>query len=303
MNDFSKSLDKNPDDKVTRTRFAEGVERGQLWSASDDDDNVLFALVLDAGDSGRTVTVIPLMNGDRVETADAIVIEEGSPFTTPMVAWPVFKAVIPVRLLSTLWGTFAPKTVDAIEHNNLSLAAPQDSLRAGMSPVSPEDEDEYSPVLDERDDIGLTLIAWHRMCSELPKLHADENSEYDTDDALAAYATGLQTVLGLSVAEALAVVRGTLTLSSEQQQAMADAGFGNVPHKEVVIRDDYLIRAESPRWRSVADLLAERNPQADPRYELAREAFTLAARTTGYGNQAVDGALEQAARAVIAHQE
>lgn len=298
MNDLSQTLDKHVDDESMASAFVEGVDRGQLWSAADDDDNVLFVLVLAAGDGGRTVTVIPLMNGDRVETADALVVEEGSPLTTPMVAWPVLKAVIPVRLLSTLWGTFDAKTVDAIEHDDPSQAASQDTLRRGVDP-----EDEYSPVLDERDDIGLTLIAWHRMCSELPELHADEAGEYDTNDALAAYATGLRTVLGLSLPEALAVVRGTLSLNDEQRSAMTDAGFGDAPHKEVIIPDDYLIRAESPRWRSVADVLAERNPQADSCYELAREAFTLAARTTGHGKQAVDGALEQAARAAFGHRE
>lgn len=296
MNDLSHTSGRNTDAGRAPARFVEGVDRGQLWSASDDDGNALFVLVLGAGDGGRVVTVMPLMNGDRVETGDAIVIEAGSPFTTPMVVWPALKAVIPVRLLNSLWGVLDAKTVDAIEHDDPSPASLQDSLRRGTEP-----EDELSPVLDERDNLGLTLIAWHGMCAKLPQLHdGDESDEYATDDALTAYATGLRKVLGLSMPEALAVMRGTSALNDRQRKTMADAGFSDAPRKEIIIPDDYLIRAESPRWRSVADLLKERNPRIDSRYELAREAFTLSARTTGHGDQAVDGALAQAASAVTA---
>lgn len=297
--------DLQPDDvdspeRISR-QLAEGVKRGQLWSAADADGNMMYVLVTAVSNDRRTATVIPLSNDARMETANSLVIEEGSPLDIPMVAWPSLTAIIPVHLLRKPLKEFAPQTVSSIEHNDPALTAPQDSIRRGVDP-----EDGYSQAFDERDDIAVALIVWHGMCADLPVLgegSIDETTAQTDNGNLELYNQALHDVLKLKPSMRLAIIRGMIQLTPEQQHEMETAGFASMPSKYEQIPDDYMIMVEQPEWRSVVEKLNPEHPEV-ARLQLARKAaYGLAARTTGHGESAIRGALNKAADQLLEEKE
>lgn len=294
----------------------EGPSRGQLWLV-DDEHDAEYVFVVDRGrtedqsesadgqtarsaaDDPRMIHVMVASCNTDDQTVGSMVIDAGGAEAGgavdgaaegmgmfPVVVWPRLTIAVPLRLFDRPLCEYRPEQVRAAIH---AEPDPEHGVVAGHDP-----QEAWIPAYDRLRDRIRLFARWHALRANLPKMDDDED-EYDTNDALSAYADGLRTVLGLSVPEVLAVMRGTLALTDEQQSVMEKAGFADAPHKRIVIQKSYLIRAENPRWRPVADAISERNPQVDSRYELARRAFVLAARTSGHGDAAVDGALGQAA--------
>ncbi|MBT1176521.1 hypothetical protein JS532_02940 [Bifidobacterium callimiconis] len=273
-----------------RKQRAEGVKRGQLWMAKDNDGNSSYVLVTALCDDPRMATIVPLSNGKRMETADSLVIEKGAPLETPMVAWPAFRTAIPISLLFKPLKEFSPATVDSIEDNDPAKADPNDVVRYGTDP-----DDEMSEAFDERDDAALLMIVWHARCADLPELGQLDRAADSASDDLEAYGRALQDVLGLKPQIRLAVMRGQLALNASQRRKMAQAGFPEAPRKQEAIPDDYLILAEQPEFYEIAERINPANPQ-QARLDMARKAaYGLAARTTGHGTAALRGAFLKAA--------
>lgn len=278
-------------------QLAEGVKRGQLWMARDAEGQFCYVLITSVCDDPRMASVIPLSNDPQLETADALVIEQGAPLDEPMVAWPELKAIIPVRLLYKPLKDFAPATVNAIETNDPAKADPADTVRQGNDP-----QDEDSSTFDDRDDIAFTLVLWHAKCGQLPELNQLEHQDGQTGEDLESYNQALKDVLGLSASVRLAVMRGDLGLNRTQQGKMERAGFPAAPKKSEAIPDEYLIMAEQPEWYRAAERINPENPEL-ARQELGRKAaYGLAARTTGNGEQAMRGAFLKAAEQLLREQ-
>lgn len=296
-------------------QLQEGVKRGQVWIASEDiltddeDDNdeneegdydlpdSLYVMIVDVNaDDPRLATVIPLSDDLRVQTDDAMVIEDGSPLGSSTIAWPGIQAIIPVRLLSTPLKQFKPATVDAIASGDPSIADPADTVVRGASQGQ---DGSYLP--ENREDIIVTLLKWHAQCFTLPELHHSKSTlEYSISEDLTRYNEALKTVLHLTPVQRIAISRGTLRLTDEQQKLMAEAGFDHEPKRDEIIDDDYLIMAEQPQWRSAAEALAHTGDGTDPRVQLAHQAqFGLAARTWGQGAKAVEDAMKKASERVL----
>lgn len=292
--------DLNSPERINR-QLAEGVQRGQLWLADYHDDR-LYVLIAQVNDDPRMATVIPLSTDMRAETSDSLIISE-TPLEKPMLAWPKLATVIPVRCLYKPLKEFSASVTRAIVDNNLRGAGSRSGIRRGTTHIIPD-----NVQWETREDALAVLVQWHAECFDLPKLHGDAQVEYGTDKNLADYTQALQTVLHLSPAQRIAISRGTLQLTDEQQQQMAKAGFASQPQTQTIIGDDYLIMAEQPQWREAADAL-EQTHQGDPRVQLAHKAqFELAARVSGHGQQAIDGALQKAAEIALdeaadAHEE
>lgn len=273
-----------------RKQLSEGVKRGQLWMARDSKGKSCYVLIASLCDDPRTAAIVPLSNDLHAETADSLVIEQGSPLNMPMVAWPDFKAIIPINLLYKPMKEFAPATVDALESGDPLKASPADVVRQGNDP---QDEDGFA--FDIRDAIVLTVALWHAKCADLPELGQLDRQNGQADDAFEAYSRALQEVLGLAPSVRLAVMRGSQPLSDAQQRKMERAGFPSVPRKSEAIPDDYLIMAEQPEFYRAAELINPANPE-QARQELARKAaYGLAARVTGHGESALRGAFLKAA--------
>ena len=271
-----------------KQRLAMPVAARQLWLATTD-TAMQYVLITEVGADGRTITVLPMSNIPSEQTCDALVIEH-TPMGVPMVVWPDFATQIPVRLLHKPMDEFSESTLEAITQKLIDGV----EIKQGQAP----DELMNRPAIREYQAMQSRMRKWHAMCDDLPKLGGESDLGYQTDDALTRYSEALKTVLHLSPAERLAVSRGK-KLTEEQQRKMSKAGFGEQPRKEEVISDDYLIMAEQPRWRFVADAVAHVG-DGDPRVELARRAqFDLAARTSGHGEAAMKGAFEKAAELML----
>lgn len=274
-------------------RLEQPVATGQLWMAKTE-VGAQYVLVGGVNDDARLITAIPMSNNDAERTEEALVVRN-TPLGMTMVAWPQLAAEVPVRILFKPLGEFGQAASDALVNDRADDAL---GIERATTP-----EDATTSAAKAIVEIRRCMEAWHAMCAKLPKLHGKETMEYRTDDDLAAYSEALKTVLHLTPAQRLAVSRGR-TLTSEQQQKMADAGYAIQPRKQETIADDYLIMAEQPQWYEAAAAIAQANARAgvqdDPRVKLAHKAqFELAARTSGHGEEAIRGAFRKAAESVI----
>lgn len=281
-----------------RRQLQEGVKRGQMWFAEDgtSEDSSLYVMIVDVdADDPRLATVIPLSNDLRAQTDDSLIIEKGSPLGIPTVAWPGSKALIPVRLLAKPLKEFAASTVESIVEDDPSLVASDDEIVRGV-----DQQENDSMFVQNREDIRMLLLIWHAMCSDLPVLHGQSELKYNVSEDLAKYNKALQSVLGLTPAQRIALSRGTFSLNEGQQKKMAEAGFPEQPKQVEVIDDAYLTEAEQPRWNTAAIVLEKYGDGTDPRLQLAHRAqFALAARTRGHGADAATEAMEKASELVI----
>lgn len=282
--------DLNSPERIER-QLAEGVKRGQLWSAGTDDES-LYVLVMEVNEDPRMATIIPLSNDLRAETDDSLVIGN-TPLDIEMVTWPGLKALIPVRLLYKPLKELSETAVKSIESDDLRFAKKADAIRQGH-----DNEENDSLFVENREDITAILLKWHAMCFDLPKLGEDDpKAEATVNHDRGEYAEALITVLGLPFDALDDVLDGKTQLTEEQQKQLSDAGFQvpDAPKRTFHLPEDLLVEVEQPIWRREADDYAQQTDE-DPRLQLATEAFTLAARPDGHGREAWRGTLREAYR-------
>ncbi|MBT1171225.1 hypothetical protein [Bifidobacterium sp. SO4] len=279
------------DPEYIARRLAMPVAAGQLWMAKTKGEAQYVLITAVDGEDPRTITVIPLSN-NTAERTDGSLIVDRTPLGMPMVAWPALATSIPVRVLFKPLDEFNPQTTEA-------LAADHADEKLGINRATAPD-DPMESAEQEIHEIEHSLESWHKLCADLPKLHADRTAAEHSGDELAAYADALKNVLHLTPGQRIAVSRGK-ALTDEQQSRMAAAGFPESPYNRPQVDDDYLVEVEQPRWRAAANALAASGVTGDPRERLAYKAqFELAARVNGHGVEALRGALHKAAATVLA---
>lgn len=284
-------LRKATDPALVAERLGEAVAPGQLWGV-DDREACSMALVSAIPDDRRLVRVVPV--GDYEggsDSRDHVVFPDGSPTGFPLIAYREFETTIPVRLLSFPYGPLDDRVMDDI----LSSEIEYDPYDEGVVPLA------------RRMDVRDRFERWHALCDLLPELHDASESGFAVGRDIRGYLEALRTVLGLTAAQCLAVRRGTLRLTDDQERRMSEAGFGNRPRTTGALPRPFAELSEQPRWRFVADDYISRNRDAGmspfeadgaARGMLARRAFALAARAGGSGDEAVAGLLERAAEAM-----
>lgn len=292
--------------------YMEGVKPGQLWLAEpyrtthDSGSNEQpsrylgsseFVLVtaIDEADP-RLVHVVPMSNDPSLQTERSVVVAD-SPMGMPMVAWKQLAAVIPVRFLSRPLGSFDEETAGL-----LAQGEPNEQLgiTRGARPLSQIG----------RENRGLTFrairfVVWQAACGELPQLDQEEERKRAAAAAehRAAYLEALKTVFGMQSTDRLRVMRGVKKLTAAQQKKMANAGFPNPPAEDTAdaLPVQYQVMAEQPMWRPLVEQSGK--PEDETRAQLAKQAFMLAARTTGPQDSAIFARFEQAARRMLAKDE
>lgn len=277
------------DPDAVASRLEGPVAPGQLWEVDDRETHAMAFVCGIPEDDRRLVRVIPVGDYDNgYDSRDLVILPTGSPTGFPLIAYKQFETTIPVRLLSVPYGSFDGQTVAAI--------------RSFVGKFDPDDED--GATLSDRLNIQDRFERWHARCGRLPELRNVSEDGFAVSRDLSGYLEALRTVLGLAPAQCLAVRRGTLTLTDEQEKRMEEAGFGNRPRTTGALPRSFVELSEQPRWRFVADEYIDRH--GDPsmssfdadgaaRGMLARRAFALAARANGTGDEAVMGMMAKAA--------
>lgn len=278
------------DPEYIARKLAEPVAAGQLWLAKSE-AGTQYVMIASVSEDARLVTAIP-MSINTEERSDGSLTVEHTPLGMTMVAWPDLSEEIPVRVLFKPLDGFDKSTSEALREN-------RDNAALGINRAeAPEDQ-----TRSARREVQATahrMETWHKLCADLPKLHADRTAPEHSGDELATYADALKNVLHLTPGQRIAVSRGK-ALTDEQQSRMAAAGFPESPYNRPQVDDDYLVEVEQPRWRAAANALAASGVGGDPRERLAYKAqFELAARVNGHGVEALRGALHKAAETVLA---
>ncbi|PWG60282.1 hypothetical protein [Bifidobacterium catulorum] len=287
------------DPEVRSRLLDEGVGVGQLWVAETRLD-ATHVLVVNLREDCRAVEIVPMSLDLALQTGDSVIVAKSrTSLGLRMVAWPKLRAWIPVRLLKKPLGTFDERIMEAI------CSAPEtqgriSGLARGKQPES------LDSAVTERKRLAETMRHWHDELSRLPELPtSDETPKSGGADGNAIDMAGgrrmlesLTSIAGLSVSEALDVYRGLRALSESQKNRLAAAGvdIGVLAGDDDDSRlpADLLVEVEQPLWREAADVIDQRHHDdspnvsgavKDPRMELARAAFGLAARRSGSGRE------------------
>lgn len=274
------------DPKHIAERLQQPVAAGQLWMAKTD-DGAQYVLVSGVSDDARIITVIPMSNNTAVRTEGSLIVQR-TPLGRPMVAWPELAVEVPVRILFKPLDELEKAVADA-------LASDRDDKSLGVERATAP-EDPMTSAEREIVEVRRRMEAWHAMCAQLPKLHSDEERS-STTPARALYVRSLVEVLGLSFEDAAAVVDGNLALNPEQEQRLADAGVHaeQFRSRSFHLPKDLLIEIEQPAYRQMAQQYSV-GRDGDPRINLAKDAFVLAARKSGYGRDSWRGLIKKVAQ-------
>ncbi len=273
------------------SRLNEPVAANQLWKV-DDRDTIALAFISEVLDDRRLVRVIPIGNYENgFDSRDHVIFPAGSPTGLPLIVYKEFETTIPVRLLSVPYGAFD-------EHVS-------EGIRSFEGTYDPYDGDYIA--LANRMNIRDQFERWQTLCDQLPELHSASEKKFDVRKDIGDYIDALHSVLGLAPAQCLAVRRGTLALTDEQEKRMADADFGTRPQTTNTPPRAFVELSEQPRWRFMVDDYLDHQQssaslfdlESDARGELAHQAFVLAARTNGSGDDAIIGLLKKAAGSMV----
>lgn len=269
--------------EYTMQRLQQPVAAGQLWMAKTNTGHQ-YVLVSGVSDDARLITVIPMSNDTAVRTEGALIVKD-TPLCRPMVAWPELAAEVPVRILFKPLDEFDQLVARALADN-------RDDESLGIERATAP-EDPTTSAEREIFEVRRRMETWHAMCSDLPKLHSDEERGSTTPER-AEYVKSLVTVLGLSFADAAAVVDGHLALDDEQNRRLSDAGVHpeRFRPRSFHLPKDLLVEIEQPMYRQIAQRYSA-NLAGDARLNLAKDAFALAARKSGYGQESWRGVIQQ----------
>ena len=275
------------DEDLIASRLDEPVAADQLWEV-DDRKTCAMVFVSEVPDDRRLVRVIPVGNYENgFDSRDHVVFPDGSPTGFPLIVYKEFETTIPIRLLSVPYGSFDGHV--------------SDNIRSFEGVYDPYDDNNIPLV--NRMNIRDQFERWHELCDRLPEPQGISEEEFGTREDIGDYIEALHSVLGLAPAQCLAVRRGTLALTEEQEKRMAKAGFGNHPQTTDTLPKAFVELSEQPRWRFVVDDYIDSHQESASSFDientareaLAHQAFALAASTNGSGDEAINELLQKAA--------
>ena len=267
--------------KYIAHRLSLPVAHNQLWIAEQNDE-AEYVMVTGLSPDRRCAAVVPLSLSPGDVTEQSLVVKD-TPLKTTMIAWPEMGTVIPVRLLSRPLDEFTFAVARCIALN-------KSDDRVGV--IRAHDQEEDIPyVRSHYRALRHRLAQWHALCNKLPKLHDDDERESITPNR-AEYARALVQVLGLTFHDAEDIIEKKATLTDAQLQQLAAAGVHQDDSRPRTFHlpKDLLVEVEQPLYWEAAENLSSTYSD-DPRYHLAKDAFTLAARKSGEGRESWRGVL------------
>jgi len=273
-----------------RQRFgdSQGVEVavGQLWRACWDDVAVL-ALLVDV--QAAAVMVAPVTMDPPGEDENSLILDAKSTVLgQPMTVWGGLARAVPLRVLDQLLDVVADEIVVWCQHIRAGRpAAVPGGARTGdriSSPLEPAAE-VRAQLEDELDLLAaaswlpaMDLAAERRSLRQLLGCDRDEQA-----------LRLLVATLGVSLPEAVEIVRGRRPLALAQAEALAPVTGQPVEVLASVepLPEELAAELDHPRWRPAVRRRTHRasGNEHRTRLEIAYGTYALAARQTGAANR------------------
>lgn len=256
----------------------DGVRVGQLRSATwGEQDAIVLIVGVDEARAEAVANPVSLEPG--VADERAIVLEgDRSPLRGAVTIWPEVNATLSfvvlhdtVAVLTT--DAFAAIADGAVRNTNRG----GDGARLSRTPLPGSGA---ALAIDDLMD-SIHELASVRPC---PRRASQPGREAKIPLSL----SELIEALGITQSVAMSVLKGRSALTSEQAEIVARAA--NVPVTQVLSAARALPEAlerelMEPRWRAAVRRRATAGDEASTREELGRQAFALAARSTGDGRE------------------
>lgn len=308
------------DEQAIAQRLTQGIDSAQIWLAQDIDIETTAEQTTDSDDTDeieeiesgdmtsprmeyalidrvdeedpRLVWVIPMTNNEYIQNNTSLVIDK-TPLGVAMTAWPTARVRIPANVLSLPLKSLPDPVSSAVISNKEN---PRLGVLRGNNPTTV-----YDRRIIARNVRSMleTFLIWSLECASLPQLSTTDKTSVQHTPSRADLLRQTVKVLGVDPVEAGNIIEGSTKPTKAQRDALQAAGISltAVPKRKTTLPADLLIEVEQPMWRkTVLHYALSKNIQAPAaRYALARDAFELAARPTGYGRQAWRGALGQVA--------
>lgn len=261
------------DPQTLARRMNEGVRPGQLWVAKDEWSRMAYVLVEHVGHDPRVATVTPMSDDPGMAMPRTPVVEaQRSPLGVALAPITALRGEMPVRLLCTPLGDLDDSTMACIAR----FGPPAEGAQAedGTWIDDPMSLASYADLADLMDD-------WRERCTRLPPMPKTPDYDSPFDERDAALYDMLIDVLGLTVPQANEVYDGKRALDERERLALIAAGAH--PREldfTFALPADLLVEVEQPLWRDKVEAFA-RTHEGDPCLGLARECYTLHARTKG----------------------
>lgn len=265
-----------------RTMIDDGPQRGDLWTIRALGEYGYALIVGVAGEDPRMVTVVPMSYCLEAGDENSLAVQD-TPAGMPLVALSEYQATVPLRVLGLPVGKFTEEDADAIIGNTESASG--NVLRNNAE----YDDDENTVLLAQ-------FLAWHKLYKTLPPLEEDRVPEQS--ESRAELFDQLMDILGLGPSEAAAVIDGELQLDDKQIRTLKKNGVNldAAPQRKLSLPPDLLVEIEKPMYTRAVGQYAEANPgKSDPRIALAEDAFMLAARKDGNGEESWRASIFKAA--------
>lgn len=238
----------------------------QLWRIRID-DTAMLVLTLSATDTGQMLVTAVTISTAPPADSDVVTLPVPTGVLRHARAWPGVQRSVPLRAFDV--------ALDTGGHLSGTAATVQRAVQVAPDPLDP----------------GLLLQA--ELTDDLDRIAASPGLPFQQDTAAlkdrlpgtsASQLAAVQAALGIGQAQAMALLRGTRSLSAEQAAAV-EAAFGLDAGSLAMAEgypSDVVAELEQPRHKAVIVALAShrRCSELDIRKEAAQRERALAARST-----------------------
>lgn len=268
-------------DRDTRASYLHGtmtddVETGQIrqayWGES-----APVVLVMDVDRAAATIVAAPATLEPEVENRSAVVVEaDASPIHASIAIWPEFAAMIPFAVLDVRIASLPPTLLDYITVADVSDRAVT-GVRAGQA----------TPALGSGAALAIDeLLDSFDVLQNAPGLLRTDAAR--TVSRLDIPLPVIMQALHIPQARAMAIRVGKepLTIQEAERLAVAaDRGVAEILSAVAPLPDDLERELQEPRWRAQIRSRVVDDDEVAARLRLGYEAYQLAARETGRGQQ------------------
>lgn len=266
----------------TSTNVDDGVHPGQLREAIWGEFEATV-LVIDVDDARAEVTVNPVSLEPGVADERTLVLgAESVPLRGGVAIWPTVAVTMSFAVLDGLVAELPERAMHMVKRS-FSAVQRASGHRDGTGPRFGADPLPGSGAARAIDDLLDSVDA---LCAVRPRVHSQSPTRSRAEFPLKL--GELITTLNITQSEAMSIISGKRHLPPDKLEIVARAAgvsVAEVSAASLPLPDDLERELLEPRWRAVIRQHARMGNEAEAREELGRNAFALAARSTGRGRE------------------